>query len=506
MKSIISHQHLPREWAEREKLRDKGQFWTPDWVADAMVRYVSDDSNLVFDPAVGKGAFYFALREINQSDGKNVKFYGTDIDEQLVAATREDSSFIPDTCQIELRDFISDPPNRIFKSIVANPPYIRHHRLSDETKKTLRRISLKALDRTLDGRAGIHVYFLIQALQLLAENGKLAFIMPADTCEGIFSTALWRWVTRDYHLECVITFDPEATPFPNVDTNAVIFLIRNAPPKKSIMWVRVLKAGTRDLSAFISSKFKLRQFDSLRIGERNLDEALETGLSRDPERAVSSKYTLSRFAYVMRGIATGANEFFFLNREEWGKLRIPAEFLIPAIGRTRDVDGFYVTEETMDRLNSKGRPTLLFAPDGRKLGDFPPEVQQYLKQGEDKGLPNKPLISSRNPWYKMERRKIPPFLFAYLGRRNARFIRNLANVVPLTGFLCVYPLTSNQDYLERLWQVLQHPETVNNLTMTGKSYGAGAIKVEPRSLERLPIPEKLVQRFELFVGQAKLIE
>jgi hypothetical protein len=272
------------------------------------------------------------------------------------------------------------------------------------------------------------------------------------------------------------------------------------------MWVRVLKAGTRDLSAFISSKFKLRQFDSLRIGERNLDEALETGLSRDPERAVSSKYTLSRFAYVMRGIATGANEFFFLNREEGGKLRIPAEFLIPAIGRTRDVDGFYVTEETMDRLNSKGRPTLLFAPDGRKLGDFPPEVQQYLKQGEDKGLPNKPLISSRNPWYKMERRKIPPFLFAYLGRRNARFIRNLANVVPLTGFLCVYPLTSNQDYLERLWQVLQHPETVNNLTMTGKSYGAGAIKVEPRSLERLPIPEKLVQRFELFVGQAKLIE
>ena len=38
----------------------------------------------------------------------------------------------------------------------------------------------------LDGRAGFHVYFLIRALTLLEENGRLAFIMPADTCEGKF--------------------------------------------------------------------------------------------------------------------------------------------------------------------------------------------------------------------------------------------------------------------------------------------------------------------------------
>jgi hypothetical protein len=34
-----------------------------------------------------------------------------------------------------------------------------------------------------------------------------------------------------------------------------------------------------------------------------------------------------------------------------------------------------------------------------------------------------------------------------------------------------------------LWQLLQHPETVKNLVRVGKSYGSGAIKVEPRALE-----------------------
>src|SRR4051812_11105292 len=114
---------------------------------------------------------------------------------------------------------------------------------------------------------------------------------------------------------------------------------------------------------------------------------------------------------------------------------------------------------------------------------------EYLERGEALGLHQRALIATRNPWYKMERRSAPPFLFAYLGRRNARFIRNYAGVLPLTGFLCLYPHSNDPQYIERLWKVLQHPGTVKNLSRVGKSYGAGAIKVEPRGLERLPLPK-----------------
>ena len=44
--------------SEQEALRKKCQFWTPDWVADAMVAFVlGDGARVIFDPAVGNGAF-----------------------------------------------------------------------------------------------------------------------------------------------------------------------------------------------------------------------------------------------------------------------------------------------------------------------------------------------------------------------------------------------------------------------------------------------------------------
>ena len=254
MKRTIPHQDIPNNWNEREKLRDKGQFWTPDWVAKAMASYVIEDSNLVFDPAFGKGAFYVALSNIRQSSEKSISFYGTDIDYQLIEEAR--NRYVGDsTFSIEQKDFIVDPPKRLYKSIVANPPYIRHHRLSEQVKQVTKEISLNTIGKTLDGRAGIHVYFLIQALRLLEPNGKLAFIMPSDTCEGIFANQLWNWITSNYCLECVVTFKPEATPFPKVDINAVIFLIKRTQPNRIIFWVKVNQSHTEDLNLFIQSQF-----------------------------------------------------------------------------------------------------------------------------------------------------------------------------------------------------------------------------------------------------------
>jgi hypothetical protein len=181
-----------------------------------------------------------------------------------------------------------------------------------------------------------------------------------------------------------------------------------------------------------------------------------------------------------------------LTRFRADEIGIPPEFLLPAIGRTRDVFGDTLTAARLRELDERGRPTMLFSPDGRPLEQYPAAVRDYLEQGVALDLPKRPLIATRRPWYRMEKRSAPPFLFAYLGRRDARFIRNLAGAVPLTGFLCVYPRRTDDDFIERLWQVLRRPETIRNLRLVGKSYGGGAIKVEPRALERLPIDDSVL--------------
>ncbi|MBP8960342.1 MAG: SAM-dependent DNA methyltransferase [Bacteroidales bacterium] len=488
MGKIKSHQELPTDWNEREILRDKGQFWTPSWVAEAMVEYVSDETNLIFDPATGRGAFYEALTKLNK---KNILFYGTDIDPNVLS----DDVYNNEKCFVEIRDFIKNPPNRKFKAIVANPPYIRHHRIDEETKFLLKKIATSITGNLIDGRAGYHIYFLIQALNLLDKEGKLAFIMPADTCEGKFANNLWKWISEKFCIECVITFDEKATPFPNVDTNAIIFLIKNSKPQKTFQWVKANEAYSSDLLNYISSNFKNIQFDTLNIVCRELKEGIETGLSRPEQNNNGFKFHLNDFANVMRGIATGSNEFFFLTAQQVKDIGIPKEFLKRAIGRTKDANKNIFTIQDIEELDKINRPTYLLSINVQD--NYPKEITEYLKVGEEMGINTRSLIKQRKPWYKMEQRKVPPLLFAYLGRRNTRFIKNEAGVLPLTGFLCVYPIYDDQEYIDNLWQALNHSDTLDNLKLVGKSYGSGAIKVEPGNLSKLPIPEHIVEQFNL---------
>ena len=473
----------------REALREKGQFWTPDWVADAMVAYaVGSGSDHLFDPAVGAGAFLRAARRQEPQLGRSLALLGSELYPEVLEDARRSGLTPDDLREVEVADFLRLQPRRSFRAITANPPYIRHHRLPPELKAELRAIGRRTVGRPLDGRAGLHIFFLLHALELLDAGGRLAFIMPADSCEGVFAPDLWRWITARFRLDAVITFSSEATPFPQVDTNPIIYLISGEEPRPHLWWARCRAPDHVSLHVFCSTGCQAPENDSLVVEQREIGEALSTGLSRPRTLTKPGDIRLGDCARVLRGIASGANAFFFLTRERARELHIPREFLLPAVGRTRDVPGHTLDEAALDALDRRGRPTLLFAPDGRAMHRFSRSVRNYLEAGEAEGIHTRSLLSTRNPWYRMERRAPPPLLFAYLGRRNTRFILNQAEAVPLSNFSCLYPRRNGSAAATRLWRALQHPDTLANLSLVGKSYGSGAIKVEPRSLEQLRIP------------------
>ncbi len=488
MKKLKQHQCLPTEWVEREKLRSKGQFWTPSWVANAMITYVSQDTDMIFDPASGEGAFYEALKAI----APQIKFYGTDIDENVLKS----ETYSSNGCLLEVRDFIKNTPQRKFKAIVANPPYIRHHRIDEMTKLYLKKLSMQKMGFVIDGRAGLHIYFLIQALELLEENGRLAFIMPADTCEGKSAQPLWKWITSKYCVECVTTFSSEATPFPSVDTNALVFFIRNKPQEDYLIWSKIDKPYTDDFAQFVKNGFCDNNIQTIVATQRDINEAIETGFSRPQATKAKTQYVLSDFAQILRGIATGSNEFFFLTKQQIEDLKLNPTHFKRAIGRTGDVQKDSIDIKDLEKLESNNRPTYLLSLSNERdiQGE---ELIEYINHGSRLGLPERPLIKQRKPWYKMEKREVPALLFAYLGRRDVRFILNEANVLPLTAFLCVYPNHKGKEYTLNLWKALNHKDTLDNLQAIGKSYGSGAIKVEPNSLRNLSIPDHIVEEYRL---------
>ncbi|MGH2518043.1 MAG: HsdM family class I SAM-dependent methyltransferase, partial [Ktedonobacterales bacterium] len=308
-------QRLPSAGPEREALRETGRFWTPSWVAEAMVGYVlQGKTNHVFDPAVGSGAFFRAAKVIGQQLHRNLSLLGSEIDPKALAEALLMGLSPDDLAGVRVGDFVLHPPARSFHAIVANQPYIRHHRLAAPLKVALKEYSKRVLGTPLDGRAGLHFYFFMRALELLDPSGRLAIIVPADTCEGKSAPALWAWIVQHYRIDAAVTFAPDATPFPGVDTNAIIFMIRRAKPSQTILWAQCTRSRSEQLKEWTLSRFRCAPNPDLTMNRRQLREALTTGLSRPPivTQTHRDDATLADFATTMRGIATGANEFFFL--------------------------------------------------------------------------------------------------------------------------------------------------------------------------------------------------
>jgi len=435
-----------------------------------MVKYVTNNSTprRVFDPAIGAGAFFYAAKSIEE----NIRFRGFEIDPKVV----------PDEIvkHVEFNDFmLTKIPHE--GAIVCNPPYKRHHRLGRRYKDTLNRACSRIVGEKIDKRAGLHVYFLIKALSTLKEGGRLAFILPADVCEGKFADVLWRWISREYELEYAIMFDDIATPF-EADVNPIILMIKNSPPTTFFRKVVCSAGDSNGLYSYINTA---RVSDGITVDRIRTIDAVKNGLTRNGKQA--DGVPLGAFAHVQRGIATGANDFFHLTVEDAKRLRV-YKFTHTAVNRTRDVRGDVVTLRDIDYLIQQGRPTQLLYLSGNEKSV---SLDDYIQQGVKAGVNDRPLIKLRKKWHIVERREPPDFLFTYLGRRNNRFILNKAGVIPLNTFHCVYVKSGIS--IKKIFAALNDKRTIRNIPYVAKSYGSGALKIEPRSLERLHLPHNVLK-------------
>ncbi|MBB3896609.1 Eco57I restriction-modification methylase domain-containing protein [Roseococcus suduntuyensis] len=475
---------------EREQLRTKGQFWTPAWVARGMVAWALQGTETLFDPAVGPGAFFDAGKYVGQLREASVKLKGAEIDSDQIAAGIAGGLSPDDYAAVTHGNYMSlkfdDLP-----CIVANPPYIRHHRMPPDEKLAYQENSSRIIGRKIDGRAGLHVHFLIKSLTELKKAGRLCYILPSDVCEGKYSDALWSWISQNFRINAAVTFRSSSSPFPGIDTNPIIICISNEEPAPEFVWAQVKEYNCSDFFDFFNSNFS-NIAESISAKRRQTLEAIRTGLSRPPQMAING-IEFGKLFKVMRGIATGDNSFFFLTLRQIQFYGLETKYFRRGIARTRDHASPVLRHVDLDRLDEKGRPTYLLSFDARGK-DIPASLLSYIRRGEDLGLPQRPLIAQRSPWYKMEQRVPPPWLFAYLGRRECRFIRNEAEALPLTGFLCIYQrdvLNISSSICE---EILSDPDILTHLALVAKSYGQGSLKVEPRNLEKLMIPHEVLLR------------
>jgi adenine-specific DNA-methyltransferase len=478
--------------AARNKL---GQFATPTILAQAMLRYglsLLDPATPVrfFDPAIGTGAFYSALRSVCGSRHVD-SAQGFEIDPHYGIPAKE---LWRDTqLEITLGDFTKATPPKSDSArptlLICNPPYVRHHHFDSQEKIRLNLASNHSANVNLSGLAGLYIYFMALANAWMPEGGVAGWLIPSEFMDVNYGRELKRHLCRDITLLHIHRFDPNDVQFEDaLVSSAVVWIRKSQPPKDH----RVLFSygGTLEHP-------KVSKYIAL------VDLAPSDKWTRYPNKEIPLAhhgYRLSDLFSVKRGLATGNNSFFIMDEERANSLNIPRQFLRPILPSTR-----YICADEIE-ADSNGIPLLerrlllldCDLPEEDIQRDYP-SLWTYLQTGQG-STSDAYLCKSRKRWYMQERRPASPIVCTYIGRsdrvgRPFRFILNNSNATATNVYLMLYPtpllqlqLQNDPGLLRRLWQALNRicPEV---LLGNGRVYGGGMHKLEPKELANVPVDE-----------------
>lgn len=477
-----------------------GQVATPALLAESMIR----TAQRIFpeclpirflDPAFGTGVFYSAVLKVYGL--RNIESAQSfEVDSALINFAK--NLWSPFGIKIKATDFThaQEPPLERDKPnlIVCNPPYVRHHHLSQDTKARLRTRS-EAKGIKVNGLMGLYGYFLLLADRWLAEGGCAVWIVPAELLDVNYGVALKTYLIDRISTVRIHRFDPADRQFRNALVSSVILFLKKEPPAKDHRVT--FTAGSDLLQPAMTRELRSSVLDVS-------DKWSRFFIKGKVARLTVPTHTLGDIFRIKRGLASGSNSFFILTRKHAELLGLHKDLLRPILPSPRvlvsdvieaDKEGFPIGIPQLVLLDSTLPRSV--------LKDQFPAVDQYIEEGEKRGLPLLYLCKNRSPWYRQEHRPAAPILCTYMGRKKKngtalRFIRNRSLASAHNVYLLLYPknelasaMKARPIILEEVFEYLRNAPNIHGL---GRVYGGGLNKVEPKELANLPIPAPIFDK------------
>lgn len=474
---------------ERNQL---GQFATPTSLARDILHHAISllprrQKIRFLDPAIGTGSFYSALRN-SCPNGRVESALGFEIDRHYGAPATK--LWQGSGLDIHLSDFTKQRPKPEFNLVVCNPPYVRHHHLTNEEKLRLQERSEALTGHRLGGLAGLYCHFLAQSHAWMAEDAVAVWLIPSEFMDVNYGRVVKQYLLEEVTLLQVHRFDPNDVQFADALVSSAVVCIQKASPPKDHA-VRFTFGGS--LAA--------PRIDKTVSAAVLTEETKWTRFPLSDARLCSGAPLIGDLFKIRRGLATGHNRFFILSEAEIANRGLPKRLFRPILPSPR-----YVPVDVIEP-DADGVPLLdrrLFLLDTRLPEDViqqkHPQLWEYLEEGIAEGIADRYLCRHRSPWYVQEDRPPAPIVCTYLGRGDARsgrpfrFIRNKTSATVANVYLAMYPtarlagiMKINSGVIEEIWKALNQTDPAAMLG-EGRVYGGGLHKLEPRELANVPVP------------------
>ena len=474
-------------------IKEYGQFYTSKIAANFMIKWlIKDGVTDIYDPAFGMGAFYDAGIHLSNK----IKFTANEVDKCSYDFYLRNSTSNLSNLVLRNVDYFSIwNEKEKYNAIVCNPPYLKFQNVKNRNL-IFKKLS-DSVGSKVSGYTNMASAFLLKAVHDLANNGKLAFIMPLEFLNAGYGSIVKEYLLNNGTIENIIQIKDEKGVFKSVVTTVCIVLFVKGKKGSCVTFSKI-----DDVNNFIPLNC-----NQINLTNINLKNKWQHYFDGEASFSHIGFVPLSQYGKFKRGIATGANEFFALNLSDTRKYKfLESEFRF-CITKSSQIKKSILDDEDLLALANSDEKIFVFSVNKENVSK---EAMTYIAYGESQGFNQRYLTKNRKCWFELEKREIPEILFGVFSRNKYKIIRNKTKAISLT---CYHGFTLNADIdkkiIDRIFIYLKSDLATKSISNNKRIYGSDLIKFEPNDLSNVLVPslEQLRLMSDSFVSkQMKNIE
>jgi len=477
-------------------LKDKkntGSYYTPSYLADFITKrvltFLEQSTQLsILEPSVGDGAFIEELEKV-----KNISINITALDISADELEKASNKWNEKKSTFLNLDFLEYPSEGKFEAILGNPPYINKNRL---TKKQIELSKEIHLNENLSEASVKNIWttFLVKSNTLLANDGVLAFVLPAELLQVKFAEEIREYLKNEFERIEIFTFSD--LMFDGIGQDTIVLFAYKKSEKKGEFFTNIKSKEDLEEANFTLTNNNLLVDSKIKWTHHFLTSDELEFLDKLKQRLkLANDYTISK-----PGIVTAANKFFILDLETAEKYEL-LNYTKPIIQKGLFVNGSVVFNEqdflNIEKLKHPSRLLQLNDTDeiSKSLGD-------YLAIGEKLEIPDRFKCRERNNWYVVPNISTKPDAFFF--KRCHHYPKLLKNCSDAFVTDSAYKVEMRDGYdLNSFIYSFYNTLTLAFSEIEGRYYGGGVLELTPSEFKKLPIPYVEIdnKQFENFTIQ-----
>lgn len=453
-----------------------GSYYTPYNLVQAMVDYLNISEDItVLEPSGGDGRI---IKEILKNSGIN----RVDIVELIKSKTEVLSKEFKNNSQVHIinKDFLEycNLCNIKYDLIIGNPPYINKKLLS-ETQIDLSKNLCKEFSLHQRASNNIWVMFILGALKLLKENGRILYILPFEFLQVEYSKELRNLLEEKFSSIEVFVFDKEV--FEDIQQKVCLLCLSNLSNKSYIEYKEVsdFKLKEPKLKNKIYKNKPLNKWTNSIIS----DEEIE--FINDLKHMCIS---INDIGKISPGVVTGANEFFIknkdfvrlINNEDYFEKIVPKSSLLK--------NCFILDDEIYNKLYDENKNVNLLKLNN--ITNLSNEVKKHLRFGEKKKFHERFKCKQRKPWYNVPEDMIGDLIFF---KRYDLIPRVIVNQIKCHTTDAGYNVRIEEKYdVNSVAFCFYNSLTLFLCEYNCRFYAGGVAELTPNELRKVYIPYKKI--------------